>query len=80
MANRYLKPPPGSPLRSAPTNAQLLHAITTQLQRIANTLHNIAYHLAINHQEADWEIRERLGLPHTHGDTTCPPRQRPTKS
>ena len=80
MAQGYLRVPRKSPLRSTPTNAELLGEVTTQLRRIAHALQKIAYSLPVNSDLADWEIRERLGLPHTYGDTTCPPQHRPTKS
>ena len=73
MAQAYLKAPPRSPLRTPPTNAQLLRAIATQLEGIANTLQSIVYALPTNNQVADWEIRERLGLPHSRGGLQCPP-------
>jgi len=72
MAQGYLRVPRKSPLRSTPTNAQLMADIATHLGRIAHALQKIAYALAVNSDLGDWEIRERLGLPHNHGDTGCP--------
>ena len=80
MAQGYLRVPRKTPPPTPPTAAHNPRVIATQLQRIANALERIADDHGLAPDLADWEMRERLGLPHTHGDTACPPPHKTTRS
>jgi len=75
MAHQPNSPPPGQL-----TNAQLLHRILVQLERIGNHLENITYALAPSQPFQAWEIEERLGLPHLIGAAQCPLAKPPKKT
>ena len=73
-----------APLRPTPargsTSTELLREIVVQLERITNRLQTIAAALDDNRPFAEWEIAERLGLPHQRGEPRCPSTEPPKKT